>query len=236
MLFAYILVTSGRRPQAAELPTHPASRQQFRNLGIEIRRRWPKLEPTWIFDYARTVTLLDDLPELRRHLALLKDVGSGAMVVDDLIRLFGRVPPDRREDFFERIEPFSKYLVGLRQKSRLSELRGARLSQVVLAAEPSRYVVQPARRAKRSLDDRREQTSAATRESARARAAAADSKARELEAIRRELTGAGREASLEAIAECANERGLATTRQKPWSRQSVHRALKRSLTGGADNV
>lgn len=227
MIF-YIVLTHGAKP-TGKIGNHPAASQQIANL----RGYWDGLKretkpPPVVHDYRRKITGLSSLPSLSHALATVKASGQGAIVMDNIARLISACDEEQQLGLFNELIDYGDHLVGLRQGGYLSRMNEIQLTMLASGRETTRYTYGgKRRRTSMTKQDRLKQTTEATAASRIARGQAADEKARELDAVREDLSQEHRKPSLKMIAEAANDRGITTTRGGNWSSSTVGRSLKR---------
>lgn len=228
-LIGYVLRRHG--PKAIpDLFRHSSSRLQMFNLcEWESKSRFTLGDI--LCDYARHHQSLEQLPELKLGLEMA-EMHNTLVIMDDLRRLFRPVPLPRRDTFFDELMSAGGQLAGLRQARRLIDAPEVMRAVLRMSGESGPYAVKkPLRRGlsrgRRFKARRIAQTAKARKASARARREQALSHAREIARVRDELREDGQRATLAAIAEAANAKGMRTARGNPWSSSSVSRALKR---------
>ncbi|PWE29355.1 hypothetical protein DDZ14_17360 [Maritimibacter sp. 55A14] len=219
----YLLLSYGPRHNGPA-ETKPAAQSQVRRISAFLG---PECEITWVSDYARQVGSLDDLPSLKRVLSELRRSGSRtAIAIDELRRVFRRVPDEHALNLLNEILEFGDHILDVSYGRRLSKLPAS--SQEYIAVSNSRR--EALRKLERSVtaDGKLNRTTKkATQVSARAKARRADRTAHLLDDLRRELANDTFTPSVSDLARVANERGLRTATGKAWTGSTVGRMLRR---------
>jgi hypothetical protein len=227
MIF-YVLLTHGAKPRG-KINNHPAARAQLANLSAY----WESVcrdgqSPDVVYDYQRKITGLSSLPNLSLLLEKMKAAGQGVVLMDNVARLISACHDEYQPSLVNELIDHGNHIAGLRQGGSLSGMNEFYLTMLATGQQTPRYTFGDKRpRKNMSERDRRHQTFKATLVSRKARGGAADKKARELDAIREDLTRTHEKPTLKMIAEEANTRGLTTTRGGSWSSSTVGRTLKR---------
>lgn len=227
MIF-YIVLTHGAKP-TGNIRNHPAASQQIANL----RGYWEALKletkpPPVVHDYRRKITGLSSLPNLSRELERMSARGEDVVLMDNIGRLFAACEKDRRAQLLEELHDYKMHLIGLKQGGKIWDMGQRRRLFMASGRETTRYTYGgKRRRTSMTKQDRLKQTTEATAASCIARGQSADEKARELDAVREDLSQERRKPTLKMIAEAANDRGITTTRGGNWSSSTVGRSLKR---------
>lgn len=222
---AYLILTHGPR-KSASLSAHPAARQQVANLKHYFQQR--SVQIVWHHDYARKHETLADLPRLEELLGQLAETEKGALVMDDLGRLFRNVPQDRRVGFLEELQSAGARIFGLRQGTELGKLSRDKLLLLLAGGGSQPYVLERPPRRARSKQELHEQTEMAHLASQVARKKQADAFAVKIAALRDEISGDQQTPTLREIAEAGNARGVNSTRGNKLTPATVSRALKRA--------
>ena len=225
MLPAYVLLTHGPKPKGT-IKQHPSAKQQlanFQGVADELGAR-DKLRV--FYDHSRSYKSLTDLPTLQRLLERAREL-EGAIVIDDFRRLFANYSGDDRMTFLEEILRFQDNFRDLKTGKLLGELPQTKLTHILLAEKPVRYVRTPLPRKTKPKAERRLQTRNAVRASRKVRSEKADGKAHEIGEVRDRLIQEHSDVTYQKIADTANSEGLRTIRGKHWTAAGVFRMLKR---------
>ncbi|WP_146193123.1 hypothetical protein [Maritimibacter sp. 55A14] len=219
----YLLLSYGPRHNGPA-ETKPAAQSQVRRISAFLG---PEYEITWVSDYARQVGSLDDLPGLKRVLVELQRSGSrAAIAIDELRRVFRRVPDEHALNLLNELLVFGDHILDVSYGRRLSDIPAS--SQEYIAVTTARK--ETLHRLERSVtagEKLNRNTKKATQVSARAKAKRADRTARLLDDLRKELANSNSTPSLSELARVANERGLRTATGKAWTGSTVGRMLRR---------
>lgn len=227
VLYWYIVLTHGPKP-TGKIDRHPAAQAQIANLKAHLKTLESEVQPLLRFDYRRKIRGLASLPELAHVLIAMRENGTGAILMDDIARLFAACEEERRKSFLTELLEYREQLAGLKQRGLLANMTETQLAMLASGRETTRYTYGGKRpRNNMSERDRKQQTVRATIASRKARGQAADDKARELADLRNKLTTDNKTPTLKMIANEANNRGITTTRGGPWSSSTVGRMLKR---------
>jgi hypothetical protein len=229
----YVLLTNGAKHTSVRLAKRPGAKAQI-DLIEGFAERGRREIGKWIFDHARSPKGPGSYPALFTWLAYAKEHdATGLIILDDVMRLYRRLPVDAVIVMLKALEPFHQYIIDARQRKLLSELGNA--DWLALLRSNLRTATPAREKAASPTPAKPEATARARLVSQRARGRAADHHARLIFELRDELAAEGRAPSNVALAKVANERGLKTSRGGPWSNGTVGRALKRlEADGSAD--
>lgn len=224
----YVLLTHGAKP-TGKIGNHPAARQQIANLRAYLDALPVGTTPRPVlYDYARKITGLSSTPTLLSALEQISTAGQGAVLMDNIGRLFAACDKDHRKDLMTELLVYGDQFLGLQQRERLSKLPEFYLDLLRLGVIGAQFTISGTRpRSRLSKSERKLQTADATLASRIARGQAADEKARHLDTIRSELARKHETPTFRMIAEEANSRGITTTRGGTWSSSTVGRSLGR---------
>jgi hypothetical protein len=226
-MIGYVFLSSGAM-RTSSPERYPARQDQIENvsLAMEAVGGSPE-EMTIVIEKSPQITGLRSLPKLARCLAAeLK--GDKQVFIDDMRRVFYSCPIAHRRTLFEEIWPFAPIIFEVaRSGSALSTRTKSEMIALLLVDRPVRYRAVPKERLQLSESARKRQTRIARYQSARSRAATADRKATQLNALKSEMLATQAQVTNKALADEANERGLKTTRGNDWTPATVKRTLDR---------
>jgi len=226
LVYAYLLAGHGRR-YGFSPEQHPATQAQVRLIHEIVAKTVPDADICWIFDYARRVRSLDDLPNLKSGLEVARQEGKGVIAVADLTLIFRKAAPEDRPGLLKEIRVYHDHIAdvsrGGRRMSALPKEEVRAIWTFGITGMPKRQTrtVPP-----NSLKTKRAARKA-NRVSAMSRGTRADAIAKELAQVRDKLAAYDVDCSMTAIAKEANMAGLRTTRGKDWTASAVGRALRR---------
>jgi hypothetical protein len=224
-MLGYIILTYGPKP-LPNLKDHPAARQQLANLQYFAKQNKSEVKSAK-YDYSRNITGFQSLPTLEKTLFLLREHKSGALIIDDLTRLFKACPIDKRGDLYEELIPFGAHIYGVRQKKTLSKINGSMLTALYSGYGSSRYILAKTQVQKKSNAERQMQTEDALIASQMSRTNTANQNSEKLDLIRSQLITENAVVTNAMIAEEANRQSFKTSRGGKWRRDTVSRTLKR---------
>ena len=181
-MIAYMLLTYGPKPRGS-VANHPAVRQQLANLDYYFKNR-DAAKVDYYCDYTRRVNGLQSLPNLSELLKALHANQYGAVLMDDIGRLYRACPIELQVGLLEQISPYAHHLAGLRQRRRLSDMSDTDVANMVKCFANSRFTLAKPPQRTRGRWELRDQTEAATIASGKARGRAANEKAKALSKIK----------------------------------------------------
>ncbi|SFE93795.1 recombinase family protein [Roseivivax sediminis] len=147
--------------------------------------------------------------------------------MDDTSRLFRVCTDDEaKSDILEALKAYGDRIVDLRQRGIFSNFIDRREELITSGVLTPYFDLAPRKRRAKPKEELTEQTAAANSASAKTRRRASREKAQQLADIRSEAKSAARPTRARAIADAANERGLTTTRGRPWRADTVSRLLR----------
>jgi hypothetical protein len=226
VMLAYLLAGYGRR-YGFSPEQHPATQAQVRLIREKFAAATPDVEIVWIFDYARRVRTLDDLPILKAVLEVVRQEGKGAIAVADMTLIFRKAAPEDRQGLLCEIGVYDEHIVdisrGGRRMSALPKEEVHAIWTYGITGMPKRQ----SRTASSNTTTIKKAARKANKVSATSRGRRADALAKKLAQIRDKLAADGENCSMTAIANEANGAGLRTTRGKDWTASAVGRALRR---------
>lgn len=224
-MIAYVLLTHGAKPTGS-LKSHPAATQQLANLKAFSKGVGHDFQIV-VHDYARSISGIHSLPNLRRILDEIRAQEAGAMVIDDISRLFRACEIENRQCFLTELQPSAGRIIGVRQKGVMSDLTEVQTALIASGALSAKFEAPNSEKVNKGTGEGREQTRKATKASTQSRGSLADEKAREIVQLKAELEKIRDSVTLKELAEEANLRHLVTSRGKPWTAPGVWRALQR---------
>ncbi|MEO8245196.1 MAG: hypothetical protein ABI832_23200, partial [bacterium] len=170
-LIFYVLIGYGRKP-TPPVAKHEAALRQVDNLRSAIpvdSLRTIK----FIWDYARQVRQLDDLPNLRDVLQKLLALKAGKVIVDNLARFFSRCPLADRIYLLNELELFGEHLFEVRSAMTLRAMDADQKHKLLVHPEKLIQWAAAGARTRRPSDARRRATEKASDASLIARREAA---------------------------------------------------------------
>lgn len=224
-MHGYIILTYGPKPLPS-FKDHPAARQQLVNLQYFAKQNKTVIKSAK-YDYSRNITGLQSLPTLEKTLLLLREHNSGALIIDDLTRLFKACPNDKRGDFYRELISYGAHIYGVRQKKTLDKIDGSMLALLLSGYGSSRFILAKTQVRKKSKTERQMQTEDAIIASQMSRKNTANQNAEKLDLIRNQLISENTVVTNTMIAEEANRQSFKTSRGSEWRRDTVSRTLKR---------
>lgn len=225
-VYAYLLAGYGRR-YGFSPEQHPATQAQVRLFREMVAAKKPDVEFFWIFDYARQVRTLDDLPNLKAVLETFRQVGKSVVSVPDLTLIFRKANLDDRLRLLREIEAYDAHIVDVsRGGRRISALRKKEV-YAILTYRVTGMPTRQTRTASSNTTTIKKAAGKANKVSAISRGRRADAAAKKLAQIRDKFAADGVDCSMTAIAKEANRAGLRTTRGNDWTASTVGRALRR---------
>lgn len=229
----YILLTHGAK-LTGDVMLHPAASGQIANIRAMFPAEKGRANKV-VWDYARKIHHIDDLPSLQGALRRSQEVKGGALIVDDLSRLFRICADMDRVSLLNDLMVFGDHLFSLRHRSKLSDLSADQKNFLVLHPERfAHWSVKGARSARMPVAKRADATDAARKASIASRQASAARRDAQISDLQRALVSAGKPCTTTDIAAEANRRLLQTARRLPWSERAVRDALRRVATTSSD--
>lgn len=227
VLLCYILVSHGAK-YLEHLESNPCSRIQVSNLKFGAENIGQDVEKLrFTLEYARKHEGLSDLPVLKRLLEQLEEKDLGALVMDNVERLFRTCSQSKRKQFINELSPYAGRIFSLRHMARLDQMKSLYIAFMAFGRDIESLSFPTARTARGSKRVLQKQTSNARLISAHVRSKGADTRAKALNDIRSELSKGSEIVTLSQVAREANRRGLLTERKTPWSSSKVGRQLRR---------
>lgn len=220
-LQGYVLISYGPRPGRSLLDCEAAERQ-LRMLRYLAANHEVKL--VTIHDYCRKVRALKDLPNLKKALGKMKEMGQGAISVLCLNELVHKVDLGRRQDFIDELLEYGDVLFCLRVGKLLRSFSEAELRELKLIKKPMARIAPPKGRVS---EEHRKSAGKASEASRIARKQRSSRSGELLAKIREEFKQQGRPNTLQHIADEANRRGLLTQRGSAWSMATVSYQLRK---------
>lgn len=224
-MIGYVYLSRGPI-ETAQHKTNPALRDQLRNLQL-ASEAMNDPQKTLVVEKVAKVEDFSSLRKLKVCFAQAA-VTRDKVYIDDFRRLFRKVPPARRKNFFESIKLFSRIFCEVRSGGRsLSQLSLDDFDELLNVTGLVRFQLDPPRKSKLSAAERRRQTAAAREKSISERSKRADKLAQGLAYMRNHLLTTRDRVTLQDVANAANASWLTTTRGNPWTAASVKRMLDR---------
>ena len=220
----YVLLGYGEKP-TPPYANHPAARRQVDNLRIAFPESMARKD-RFLWDYARRINHLDDLPKLKSMLQEILTQGAGALIVDNFARLFGRCPMAGRLVLLKELEPYGERLFEVRSKTRLSQMNTDQRHFLLFQPETLLRWEMDGARTRRPSDARQNATKLASAASLAARREAAADRNLKIAELKGEMSADGRPDKAADVAEEANRRLLRTAHGKVWTERSVGEALR----------
>lgn len=114
----YTILTYGKKP-AGKIPFHPAASAQIANLETAFPPD-ARYQDRTVWEYARVIHCLDDLPRLKAILQEMTIKEIGLLIMDDVSRLFRVCKQPDRAGLLLELKPFADRLYSLRHGLTLS--------------------------------------------------------------------------------------------------------------------
>jgi hypothetical protein len=224
-MIGYVYLSSGAIRTNNPL-LYPARRDQLENLKF-ASEALGESAPKVLTEKQPKILNLDSLPKLNaalRHASRAQD----RVVIDDFRRIFRKVPLRQRKPMMESLMGLGRAFWELRGEGRaFGSLKLPDLEELLDTMGPVSFRIQPRQPKRRDEGELRSQTANARAASISSRSSAADRIAQKLAEVKADLLKNSEGATLTAIADEANQRGITTTRGKRWSAATVKRALDR---------
>lgn len=223
----YVVLSYGRKPATRNILDHPAASGQIANLRLAFPPDKDRRD-RFLWDYARKITELNDLPNLKTMLQKAIKLKSGALIVDDFSRLFRLCEESKRRDLLDELSPYGDHIFEVRTGKRLSAFIdiGANDLLIKLANFPP-WAPVGARKQNSEAEERSAATEVARVASQKSRKASGVDRDMEIANLRDEMNAEGKSNTAVEVANEANRRLLRTPHKKPWTERSVRDALAR---------
>ncbi len=226
-MIGYVFISSGaittRRPDL-----YPARQDQIDNLRAAFDATGENRRQV-LLEKARYVTNLTSLPKLSKALSFAI-ANNDRVVIDHFGRLFLACPASERGNLLKELFAFRHVFYELQHDGRpLASYAKEELKALIDVRSRINFRLEPRTVSTLSPSTLERHTRNARTASQAARKRHADRIAFAIQDLAMEMTASHAKPTLQAIADEATHRGIATSRGNPWSSSSVHRALKRRL-------